>query len=205
MSPGEEGERRGRWCGERERGLLACQKIPPGGPGQSTGVTQNQRDWGAHRSPLLPAPRWPCCPPNLVHTAGDLLPAGASSGPSRGLWGWPLQGSPGPCLPVAGLHGLALPRSPTGDPSVWVGGPLRPPGQKGPQPSQEKEEARPLCRLPPDRHPARLLPVKPAVLLGRPTSTWAQAFIARLRSRPGWQIFGDCIVIADWANRVRLL
>lgn len=31
MSPGEEGERKGRRCGERERGLLACQQYPLGG------------------------------------------------------------------------------------------------------------------------------------------------------------------------------
>lgn len=149
------------------------------------------------------SPTSPSSLPSCSAVLGPLFPVGVNHGPSVGRWHgswWGAKTQVPPFPWPAHLDDPAL-LSPAVDPSPWVGGPQRPPGQRNPTafpgppppgPSHPPPSLAPTCR-------GLQLP------LGRPTSTWAQAFIAKICGWPGWQIFGDCIVIADWANRARLL
>lgn len=128
------------------------------------------------------------------HAVLWLLPSRGPVAPAWAPWAPPPSAAP-LCLSAA------LPPPPNRPPWPLVGGPHSPLGWKGPQPSRGGGGG----RIPPARHPVGLLPGGLQLPRGGPASTWAPTFIAALRGRPGWQIFGDCIVIADWANRARLL
>lgn len=185
------GGRPGRGQEEREGGS-ETEEVPASGNHAVRGGGARSRSQGS--SPLLPP-----APAVCSQFWGFYSPPGCPVAPVLG-YGWPLVGSraSGVCLPLAWFcPQWPSPPHPAGDPSPWVDGLQRPPGQRSPQ-SSSATRAHPPPSLAPTCRGLQLP-------LGRPTSTWAQAFIAELRGRPGQQIFDDCIVIADWANRARLL
>ena len=144
----------------------------------------------------LPSPApFPC---RLLADLGSLFTAWVSRGPSVGVQ-MAAGGEPSLECPVSPWPGLVLndPALPTllvTPPSGWVV--YRDHLGRGAHSL--------LPPAPPAAQPGSYLP-RPAAPTGQAASTWAQAFIAELRGRPGRQIFDDCIVIADWANRARLL
>lgn len=144
-----------------------------------------------------------------------------SGGAARCLPSALCAGCPSQCWGPSSLPGVPWPRhwalgKPTTAPSFpspapcppggWVGGPHSPPGQKAHSLPGKGEEARPLGPAPsPSTAQSGSYLLRPPAPSGQTHLHLGPSIYSWLCGRPGWQIFGDCIVIADWANRARLL
>ena len=131
--------------------------------------------------------------PSRSAVLGPFFSVGVNRGPSvgRGHGRWWGAKTQVPSFPWPSHLDDPAPLSPAVDPSPWVGGPQRPPGQRNPQPSQDLRH-----QHPPARRPAWLLPAEACgSYLPRPAAPAGQAHL-----HLGSSIYSQALWLAGLAN-----